>query len=204
MNESGHLCERAPPFGRPCGSTVSCRSSKGALLDAHPGALRRLRCGCGLRTGFRRLDDGAAVPRPLERIAPVAVDLPRSASPSARGPSAVAAVLVVGVIAGGLVRGQVSHGSSTPHAVAVVASFETPDQPSAGLRRSALLNTRQLPRDGRRRAHLVRNRSRSIASVSWAVTPETDRWEALYAARTHGDVSEGIAAVLGLLGRAGT
>jgi 2-aminoadipate transaminase len=34
-----------------------------------------------------------------------------------------------------------------------------------------------------------------------AVTPETDRWEALYAARTRGDVGEGIAAVLGLLGR---
>jgi 2-aminoadipate transaminase len=33
-----------------------------------------------------------------------------------------------------------------------------------------------------------------------AVTPQTDRWEALYAARTRGDVGEGIAAVLGLLG----
>jgi 2-aminoadipate transaminase len=33
-----------------------------------------------------------------------------------------------------------------------------------------------------------------------AVTPETDRWETLYAARTRGDVGEGIAAVLGLLG----
>jgi 2-aminoadipate transaminase len=33
-----------------------------------------------------------------------------------------------------------------------------------------------------------------------AVTPETDRWAALYAARTRGDVGEGIAAVLGLLG----
>jgi 2-aminoadipate transaminase len=33
-----------------------------------------------------------------------------------------------------------------------------------------------------------------------AVTPETDRWEALYAARTRGDVGEGIAGVLGLLG----
>ena len=33
-----------------------------------------------------------------------------------------------------------------------------------------------------------------------AVTPDADRWEALYAARTRGDVGEGIAAVLGLLG----
>ena len=33
-----------------------------------------------------------------------------------------------------------------------------------------------------------------------AVTPKEDRWEALYAARTRGDVGEGIAAVLALLG----
>jgi 2-aminoadipate transaminase len=33
-----------------------------------------------------------------------------------------------------------------------------------------------------------------------AVTPESARWDALYAARTRGDVGEGIAAVLGLLG----
>jgi 2-aminoadipate transaminase len=33
-----------------------------------------------------------------------------------------------------------------------------------------------------------------------AVTPGTDRWEALYAARTRGEVGEGIAAVLALLG----
>ena len=33
-----------------------------------------------------------------------------------------------------------------------------------------------------------------------AVTPNTDRWETLYAARTRGDGGEGIAAVLGLLG----
>jgi 2-aminoadipate transaminase len=33
-----------------------------------------------------------------------------------------------------------------------------------------------------------------------AVTPEAGRWDALYAARTRGDVGEGIAAVLGFLG----
>ena len=33
------------------------------------------------------------------------------------------------------------------------------------------------------------------------VTPETARWEALAAARTRGDVGEGIASVLALLGR---
>jgi 2-aminoadipate transaminase len=47
---------------------------------------------------------------------------------------------------------------------------------------------------------------RHTAKPSWdyhrlvAVTPETDRWEALYAARTRGDVGDGIAAVLALLG----
>src|SRR6478735_6239715 len=34
-----------------------------------------------------------------------------------------------------------------------------------------------------------------------AVTPETSRWDALFAARTRGDVGEGIAFVLGFLGR---
>jgi 2-aminoadipate transaminase len=34
-----------------------------------------------------------------------------------------------------------------------------------------------------------------------AVTPDTGRWEALFAARTRGDVGEGIAFVLGFLGR---
>ena len=33
-----------------------------------------------------------------------------------------------------------------------------------------------------------------------AVTPETARWERLFAARTRGDVGEGIAAVLAFLG----
>ena len=34
-----------------------------------------------------------------------------------------------------------------------------------------------------------------------AVTPETGRWEALFASRTRGDVGEGIAFVLGFLGK---
>ena len=34
-----------------------------------------------------------------------------------------------------------------------------------------------------------------------AVTPETSRWDAHFAARTRGDVGEGIAFVLGFLGR---
>lgn len=114
---------------------------EGALLDAH-----LARC-----AGCRAVADGfgasttALRSAPLERIAPVAVDRARSPR-RLLAAIAVAAVLVAGVIAGGLVRGQVSHSSTTPHAVAVVASFETPDQ-LRSLRRSALLNTRQLPRD---------------------------------------------------------
>jgi predicted anti-sigma-YlaC factor YlaD len=140
MNESGHLCERAR-FWASLRLDGELSELEGALLDAH-----LARCG-----GCRSIADGfgasttALRSAPLARLAPVALDLPRSPR-RLLATVAVAAVLVLGVIAGGLVRGQVSHGSSTPRAVAVVASFETPDQ-LRSLRRSALLNTRQLPRD---------------------------------------------------------
>src|SRR4030088_1143698 len=41
---------------------------------------------------------------------------------------------------------------------------------------------------------------RAFYSRDMAVTPETRRWEELFAARTRGDVGEGIAAILGFLG----
>jgi uncharacterized membrane protein len=60
---------------------------------------------------------------------------------------AVAAVLLLGVTAGGLVRGDSTHRANTaPRVVAVVASAETPDQ-LRRLRRTTLLNMRQLPRE---------------------------------------------------------
>jgi predicted anti-sigma-YlaC factor YlaD len=139
MDESGHLCERAR-FWASLRLDGELSELEGALLDAH-----LARC-----AGCRALADGFAASTttlrsaPLERVAPVAVDLPRSRRLLAT--VAVAAVLVLGVIAGGLVRGQVSHGSPAPRAVAVVASFETPDQIRT-LRRASLLNTRQLPHD---------------------------------------------------------
>jgi predicted anti-sigma-YlaC factor YlaD len=140
MNESGHLCDRAR-FWASLRLDGELSELEGALLDAH-----LARC-AGCRAVADGFDASTAALRsaPLERLTPVAVDAPRSPR-RLLATIAVAAVLVVGVVAGGLVRGQVSHSSSTPRAVAVVAGFETPDQ-LRRLRRSALLNTRQLPRD---------------------------------------------------------
>jgi predicted anti-sigma-YlaC factor YlaD len=140
MNESGHLCERAR-FWASLRLDGELSELEGALLDAH-----LARCaGCHeVAEGF----DASTIAlraAPLERVAPVAVDLPRSPR-RLLAMISVAAVLVVGVVAGGLVRGQVSHGPAAPRVVAVVASFETPDQ-LRQLRRATLLNTRQLPRD---------------------------------------------------------
>ena len=140
MDETGHLCERAR-FWASLRLDGELSELEGALLDAH-----LARC-----AGCREVTDGFAASTaavrsaPLERLAPVAIDVPRSPR-RLLATIAVAAVLVLGVIAGGLVRGQVSHGSPVPRAVAVVASFETPDQIRT-LRRAALLNTRPLPRD---------------------------------------------------------
>ena len=140
MHESGHLCERAR-FWASLRLDGELSELEGALLDAH---LTRCESCRAVADGFGA-STAALRSASLERPAPVAVDAPRSPR-RLLASLAVAAVLVIGVITGGLVRGQVSHGSSTPHAVAVVASFETADQ-LRQLRRSALLSTRQLPRD---------------------------------------------------------
>lgn len=140
MDESGHLCERAR-FWASLRLDNELSELEGALLDAHLArcaGCRELAGGFGASTALLRS-------APLERVTPVAVDLPRSPR-RLLASIAVAAVLVLGVVAGGLVRGEASHGTSAPRAVAVVASFETPDQLRT-LRRSALLNMRQLPRD---------------------------------------------------------
>jgi len=139
MDESGHLCERAR-FWASLRLDGELSELEGALLDAH-----LARCaGCReLAAGF---DASTAALRsaPLERTAPVAVDVPRSPHRLV-ATIAVAAVLVLGAVAG-LMSGHVSHNAQRPHVVAVVASFETPDQLRT-LRRPALLNMRQLPRD---------------------------------------------------------
>jgi predicted anti-sigma-YlaC factor YlaD len=138
MDESGHLCERAR-FWASLRLDGELSELEGALLDAH-----LARCaGCqAVAEGF-----GASTivlrSAPLEHVAPVAVDLPRSARRLLAMVS-VAAVLVLGVIAGGIVRDQVSE-QAAPRVVAVVASFETPDQ-LRELRRPSLLNQRPIPR----------------------------------------------------------
>jgi predicted anti-sigma-YlaC factor YlaD len=141
MDESGHLCERAR-FWTSLRLDGELSELEGALLDAH-----LARC-----AGCREVADGfdaattALRSAPRERVAPLALDPPRSAR-RLLTTIAVAAVLVLGVIAGGVVRGQVSHdAASAPRIVAVVAGLETADQ-IRRLRRTTLLNTRKLPRD---------------------------------------------------------
>jgi predicted anti-sigma-YlaC factor YlaD len=140
MDESGQLCERAR-FWASLRLDGELSELEGALLDAHAA-----RC-AGCRTVLADFAASTTALRsaPLERVAPVAVQLPRRPR-RLLATIAVAAVLVLGVIAGGVVRGEVSHSAAAPHVVAVVASFETPDQLRT-LRRTTLLNERRLPRD---------------------------------------------------------
>lgn len=141
MDESGQLCERAR-FWASLRLDGELSELEGALLDAH-----LARC-AGCRTAVDGFGASTTALRsaPLERLAPVAVELPRTPRRLV-AMVAVAAVVVLSVITGGLVRGQVSHdAASAPRLVAVVANFETPDQ-LRRLRRATLLNTRKLPRD---------------------------------------------------------
>jgi anti-sigma factor RsiW len=115
---------------------------EGALLDAHLANCESCR---EVTAGF---ESGAALLRavPVARVAPVTVSVPRSPRRFVAA-AGIAAVLAAGVIAGGLVRGETSTGAQgAPHAVAVVASFETPDQ-LRRLRRTTLLSARRIPRD---------------------------------------------------------
>lgn len=140
----GQLCARAR-FWASLRIDGELSELEGALLDAHLAgcaACREVAQGFGSATTALRA-------APLARVAPVAVDVPRSPRSPHRllATVAVAVVLVAGMVAGGLVRGQVSHSSApAPRAAAVIASFETPDQ-LRRLRRTMLLNSRRLPRD---------------------------------------------------------
>jgi anti-sigma factor RsiW len=137
----GQLCARAR-FWASLRIDGELSELEGALLDAH--LVRCADCSA-LAEGFTA-SAVALRSAPLLRVAPVALDLPRS-SRRLLALIAVAAVLVLGAVTGGVVRGQVSHDAApAPHAVAAIASFETPDQIRA-LRRTTLLNTRKLPRD---------------------------------------------------------
>jgi anti-sigma factor RsiW len=137
----GQLCARAR-FWASLRIDGELSELEGALLDAH---LARCADCNALAEGFSA-STATLRSAPLARVAPIAIDLPRSPRRLV-GLIAVAAVLVLGVITGGVVRGQISHdAASTPRAVVTVAGVETPDQIRA-LRRTTLLNTRKLPRE---------------------------------------------------------
>ena len=141
MDVTGQLCARAR-FWASLRIDGELSELEGALLDAH-----LARC-----TACREVVAGFTGAAESLRAAPLAAP-PRVAVRGTRAPRrvlvavAVAAVVVLGALAGGLVRGETDgHFRSVPHAVAVVASVETPDQ-LRRLRRTTLLNMRPIPRD---------------------------------------------------------
>lgn len=140
MDVTGQLCARAR-FWASLRIDGELSELEGALLDAHLGRCADCR---EVVAGFTGATEGL-------RAAPFAVPPPMAVAGS-RAPrrvlagAVIAAVVVLGAIAGGLVRGGGAEVSSVPHAVAVVASVETPDQ-LRRLRRTTLLNMRPIPRD---------------------------------------------------------
>ena len=140
MDVTGQLCARAR-FWASLRIDGELSELEGALLDAH---LARCDACREVVAGFTVATEGLRA-APLVVPAPLAVasSRPRRLLVAA----AVAAVVVLGVIAGGLVRGETAgNAGSVPHAVAIVASVETPDQ-LRRLRRTTLLNMRPIPRD---------------------------------------------------------
>ena len=136
----GQLCARAR-FWVSLRIDGELSELEGALLDAH------LACCADCRAVAAGFTDTTEILRcaPLERVPPVAVSLGRSPRRLLVG-FVAAAVVVAGAVAGGIVRGEVASAPQAPHAVAVVASLETPDQ-LRRLRRTTLLNQRQMPHE---------------------------------------------------------
>lgn len=141
MELSTQLCARAR-FWASLRLDGELSELESALLDAH-----LARCAeCASVTQAFGAVTGDLRARPLEHAAPVTIT--RASKPRrAFVGVAVAAVIAAGVLLGGLVRGQASHDAvPAPHAVAVVAALDTPDQ-LRELRRTTLLDQRHLPRD---------------------------------------------------------
>ena len=141
MDVPGQLCARAR-FWASLRIDGELSELEGALLDAHLARCAACReVVSGFDAATTRLRATALVP-----AAPVVVR--RSRSPRRFvAAAAVAAVVLAGAVLGGLVRGNGSpDAASALRPVAVVASVETPDQ-LRRLRRTALLNTRKIPRD---------------------------------------------------------
>jgi predicted anti-sigma-YlaC factor YlaD len=139
--ETGQLCARAR-FWASLRLDGELSELESALLDAHLASCAACR---GVATGFA---SSTAVLRAEQPAAPAPVRI-EVARPSRRPFVAVvaAAVVVLAALVGGLLSGGgATRSATTPHAVAVVASVETPDQ-LRRLRRTTLLNERKLPRD---------------------------------------------------------
>jgi predicted anti-sigma-YlaC factor YlaD len=138
---TGQLCARAR-FWASLRLDGELSELESALLDAHLGRCadcREVVEGFASSTGVLRAERHV-VP------APVTVAAPRPRRNPVLGLVA-AAVVVLAALVGGLVHGTGSRApAAAPHAVAVVASVETPDQ-IRRLRRTTLLNERRLPRD---------------------------------------------------------
>jgi hypothetical protein len=139
----GQLCARAR-FWVSLRVDDELSELEGALLDAHLarcGHCREFAAGADASTTAIRASS-------YIRHAPIVLDLPRSPRRVALG-AGIAALVAAAAVAGVLVRGTGSAGSGQPtanHAVAIVASVETPDQ-LRRLRRTTLLNQRRLPRE---------------------------------------------------------
>ena len=138
---TGQLCARAR-FWASLRVDGELSELEGALLDAH-----LERCD-GCRAVAESFETAATMLRAAQpaQVAPLVVAVPRFPRRLVTS-IAVAAVLILGLVAGSLVRGEVSRDTAAiPHAVAVVATSETPNE-LRRLRRTTLLNTRKLPRE---------------------------------------------------------
>jgi predicted anti-sigma-YlaC factor YlaD len=138
---TGQLCARAR-FWASLRLDGELSELESALLDAHLGrcaACREVVDGFASSTAALRAEQ-QVVP------APVGIEVPRTRRNVLLGLVA-ASVVVLAALVGGLVHGTTGRTpAAVPHAVAVVASVETPDQ-IRRLRRTTLLNERRLPRD---------------------------------------------------------
>jgi hypothetical protein len=139
----GQLCARAR-FWVSLRVDDELSELEGALLDAH-----LVRCAdCREFSLGAELSTSAIRAASYITHAPVVVDLPRSRRRYLAG-AGIAALVATAAVAGSLVRNTDAPGTTTPsanHAVAVVASVDTPDQ-LRRLRRTTLLNQRHVPRD---------------------------------------------------------
>jgi predicted anti-sigma-YlaC factor YlaD len=138
---TGQLCARAR-FWASLRVDGELSELESALLDAHLGRCaecREIAAGFSSSTAALRAQSHY-VPRP------VVVDVPRRRRTALVGLVAATLVVLAALVAG-LVGGTGNRTpAAAPHAVAIVASVETPDQ-IRRLRRTTLLNERRLPRD---------------------------------------------------------